>query len=297
MIDALLLGAGYNTVVAMIGATLLGVAAGPVGVFMLLRRRALLADAASHATLPGVVAAFLASLWLTGEGKSLPILLIGAGLTAALGILGVQALQAHSRLSGSTAIAVVLSAGFGLGVVGLSYLQTLPVAGQAGLEQFLIGQTAGMRLADAYLIAGVAAVLILAVVLFFKELGLIAFDAEYAAAAGWPVQRLDLLANGLLLATVVVGLTTVGLILIVAMLIIPAVTARLWTQRLARMALLAGMFGGLSAYVGAAASAAFDNLPTGATIVLTAGGLFLISLPFAMIARPGRASPPMETPS
>lgn len=296
MLDALLLSAGYNAAVAMIGATLLGVAAGPVGVFMLLRRRALLADAASHATLPGVVAAFLVSLWLTGEGRSLPVLLIGAGIAAALGVLGVQALQANSRLSGSTSIAVVLSAGFGLGVMGLSYVQSLPVAGQAGLDQFLVGQTAGMRLADAYLIAGVAAVLVLTVALFFKELRLIAFDPDFAAAAGWPAQRLDLLANGLLLATVVVGLTSVGLILIVAMLIIPAVTARLWTQKLERMALLAALFGGVSAYVGAAASAAFQHLPTGATIVLAAGVLFIVSLPFAPLSHPKRAPSALPEP-
>ncbi len=296
MLEALTLSAGYNAAVAMIGATLLGVAAGPVGVFMLLRRRALLADAASHSTLPGVVAAFLVSLWLTGDGRLLPVLLLGAAMAAALGVIGVQALQAHSRLSGSTAIAVVLSAGFGLGVMGLSYVQNLPVAGQAGLDRFLIGQTAGMRLADAYLIAGVAAALVLAVAAFFKELRLIAFDPDFAAAAGWPVQRLDLLANGLLLATVVVGLTSVGLILIVALLIVPAVTARLWTRSLERMALLAAGFGGVSAYCGAAASAAFHHLPTGATIVLVAGGIFAISLPFAPLSRPKGAAEAQEPP-
>jgi manganese/zinc/iron transport system permease protein len=296
MLDALLLSSGYNAAVAMIGATLLGIAAGPVGVFMLLRRRALLADAASHATLPGIVLAFLVNLWLTGEGRSLPVLLVGAGAAAALGVLAVQALQANSRLSGPTAIAVVLSGAFGLGVMGLSYVQTLPVAGQAGLDQFLVGQTAGMRLADAYLIAGVAAVLVIVIALLFKELRLIAFDPEFAAAAGWPVQRLDLLANGLLLATVVVGLTSVGLVLIVAMLIIPAVTARLWTQKLGRMALLAAVFGGVSAYLGAAASAGIHHLPTGATIVLAAAALFAVSLPIAPLSRPKRAPTALEPP-
>jgi manganese/zinc/iron transport system permease protein len=296
MLEALTLSAGYNAAVATIGATLLGIAAGPVGVFMLLRRRALLADAASHSTLPGIVAAFLVSFWLTGDGRSLPLMLLGAGLAATLGVIGVQALQAYSRLSGSTAIAVVLSAGFGFGVMGLSYVQNLPVAGQAGLDRFLIGQTAGMRLADAYLIAGVAAALVLAVVLFFKELRLIAFDPDFAAAAGWPVQRLDLLANGLLLATVVVGLTSVGLILIVALLIVPAVTARLWTLRLERMALLAAAFGGMSAYGGAAASAAFHHLPTGATIVLVSGAIFAVSLALAPLPRPKRASAVIEPP-
>lgn len=296
MKDALLLAGGYNVVVAMIGATLLGIAAGPVGVFMLLRRRALLADAASHATLPGIVAAFLASLWLTGEGQSLPLLLIGAGIAAGLGVFSVQALQTYSPLSSSTAIAVVLSASFGLGLMGLSFLQTLPVSGQAGLERFLVGQTAGMRLADAYFIAGVASAIGLLMVLFFKQLRLISFDPDFAAAAGWPAQRLDLLANMLLLATVVVGLTTVGLILIVALLIIPAVTARLWTQKLDRMALMAAVFGGISSYIGAAASAAFDNLPTGATIVLVAGFLFVVSLPVAPRSRLRRASPVLEPP-
>jgi len=296
MLDALLLSVGYNTTVATIGAMLLGAAAGPVGVFLLLRRRALLADAASHATLPGVVLGFLVSLWLTGEGRSLPFILAGAAISAGLGVFCVQALQAWSRLTPSIAIAVVLSAGFGLGVLGLSYVQTLPIAGQAGLDQLLVGQTAGMRLADAYLIAAAAAILLLLVVVFFKELRLVAFDAEFAAAAGWPVQRLDLLANGLVLVTVVVGLSSVGLILVVALLIIPAATARLWSGSLDRMALLAGLFGSLAAYLGASVSAAAHNVPTGAAIVLSAGLLFVLSLPVAAVRQRLLAPPVLPEP-
>jgi manganese/zinc/iron transport system permease protein len=135
-------------------------------------------------------------------------------------------------------------------------------------------------------VLALAAALTLALVLILRRpLTLVAFDPDFARATGRNVDRIDLAMMAIVLAVTVVGLKIVGLILIVALLIIPAVTARLWTQKLDRMALLAALFGGASTYVGAAASAAFDNLPTGATIVLTAGCMFVLSLPFALLSR------------
>lgn len=276
--------ATYNTLVVLAGATLLGLAGGAVGVFMLLRRRALLSDAVSHATLPGVALGFLVALWLTGGGRSLPAIVAGAAITGALGILAVQAIRDLTRLTEDTAIAVVLSVSFGLGVVLLSWVQTLPVAGQAGLGTFLLGQAAAMLRGDAIMI-GVAALVVAGVLLLFlKELGAVAFDPDFAAAQGWPVLRLDLLATGLMLAVVAIGLQTVGLILIVALLIIPAVAARFWTERLGTMVALAGLIGALSAGAGALVSALLPRVPTGAAIVLAAGALFLASL----LAAPAR---------
>ena len=127
--------AGYNTAIVLLGAALLGAGAGVIGVFVLLRRRALVSDAISHATLPGVALGFLAATMLGFDGRSLPILLIGAGLSGAFGVVAVQWIRDHTRLPEDAAIGTVLSVFFGAGVVLLSYIQTLSVAGQAGLDK------------------------------------------------------------------------------------------------------------------------------------------------------------------
>lgn len=277
-LEILTFGGGYNTSVVLLGAGLLGTGAGVIGALTLLRKRALISDAISHATLPGVALGFLVSLALTGDGRHLGILLAGAAMSGALGVLLVQWIKTHTRLSEDTAIGTVLSLFFGLGIVLLSYIQTLETGGQAGLNSFLLGSTAAMSQGEAQLIGlGALGVTVLAGLLF-KEFGLVCFDPDYAGALGWPVARLDLALLGLLLAIVAIGLKTVGLILIIALVIIPPAAARFWTERLGRMVVLAGIFGGLSAYLGAALSALVPRLPSGGIIVLTGGVLFTLSL-------------------
>ncbi len=278
ILDILTFQAGYNTSVVLVGTSLLGIAAAVVGVFAVLRRRALISDAISHATLPGVALGFLVALALGGDGRQLEVLLLGALASGALGVLAVQWIEANTRLPADAAIGTVLSVSYAVGVVLLSYIQTLPVGGQAGLNSFLLGSTAAMLRGEAELIALAAAVVLLVVLLVFKELAAVAFDREFAAALGWPVGRLDLLLLGLLLAVVALGLKTVGLILIVALIIVPPVAARFWTDRLSRLVPLAALFGALSGYLGAALSALLPRLPAGAVIVLTAGAFFIVSL-------------------
>ncbi|NNG03622.1 MAG: metal ABC transporter permease [Inquilinus sp.] len=279
--DVLLFRAGFNTAVVLAGAAMLGAGAGLIGVFVLLRRRALVSDAISHATLPGVALGFLAAVGLGLDGRNLPILLVGAASTGILGILAVQWIRDRTRLPEDAAIGTVLSVFFGAGIVLLSHIQTLAVGGQAGLDTFLIGQAAAMSRADALLIGGAAALVVLIALAAFKEFALVCFDPDFAGAGGWRVGRIDLVMLALLLAVVVIGLKTVGLILIIALVIVPPVAARFWTERLNRMALAAALFGAASGYLGAAASALLPRLPAGGVIVLVAGALFVVSLLFA----------------
>lgn len=281
LLAALSFQAGYNTRIVLIGAVLLGTAAGLVGTFTLLRGRALVSDALGHATLPGVVLAFMAGSALGLSSRNLPLLLAGAAASGALAVWLVHLLSHHTRLTEDTAIAAVLGVSFGLGVVLLSVAQRLPTGGQAGLGTFILGQTAGMTEGEVWTMAGLAALAILASVALFKEFRLICFDPDFARGLGWPVQRLDLLLLGLVVVVTVAGLQTVGLVLVVAFLVIPPVAARFWSERLDRILLLAGLFGGVSGAVGAALSSALPGLPTGAVIVLVAGTLFLVSLLFA----------------
>lgn len=280
----LTLRAGYNSAVVVLAATMLGLAAGIIGTFALLRKRSMMADALAHCTLPGIALAFLTATWLGREGRSLPVLLLGATITGILGVAAVQAIVRHTRLREDAAIGSVLSVFFGVGVVLLSYIQNLRSGSQGGLNHFIYGQTAAMQEADAWLMGSAALAAVAVAGLFFKEFRVVCFDDRFAASMGIPVWGIDLLMMSLVVVATVIGLQAVGLILIVAMLVIPAAAARFWTERLGRLTVLAGAIGGLSGYLGASASALLPRMPAGAVIVLTAGALFLLSL----LAAPSR---------
>ncbi|MEP4248246.1 metal ABC transporter permease [Tateyamaria sp.] len=282
--DALLLQLGYNATLVTLGAALLGVASGVAGTFLFLRKRALVSDAISHATLPGVGLAFILMVSLGSDGRWLPGLLLGAGLSAAVGLLCVQWLATRTRLGEDAAIGAVLSVFFGIGIVILTIIQTMNSGRQAGLEGFLLGSTAGMLRSDAILLAVSASVVLVLVLALRRPLELAAFDPGYAQATGWTLGRIDLAMMGIVLVVTVVGLKVVGLILIVALLIVPAVTARFWTDRAGHVVLIAGLVGGVSGYIGAATSAVAPALPTGPIVVLVGFSLFLVSL----LLSPGR---------
>lgn len=277
-LDALFLGAGYNAALVAIGAGLLGFAAGASGTFLFLRKRALVSDAVAHATLPGVGLAFIIMVSLGGDGRNLVGLLAGSAITAGIGLLLVEWISRRTRLSEDAAIGAVLSVFFGIGIVLLTVVQTMSAGRQAGLEGFLLGSTAGMLFQDAVVIAIGGTLAVAATWLMRRPMTLVAFDPDYAAAAGYNVRRIDLAMMGLVMAVTVIGLKIVGLILIVAMLIIPPVTARFWTERSDAVIWYAGALGGVSGYVGAAISAAAPSVPTGPIIVLVAAALFLVSL-------------------
>jgi manganese/zinc/iron transport system permease protein len=268
----------YNTVLVAVGAALLGIAAAAVGTSILLRKRSLVSDAVSHATLPGVCIAFLVMVAMGGDGRFLPGLLVGAALSAGLGLLAVDHMTRTTRLTEDAAIGAVLSAFFGFGVVLLTVIQSLSVGRQAGLGGFLLGSTAGMLWNDALLIAVSAALCCAAVFVLRRPLTVVGFDPDYAAASGYDVRAIDLAMMGLGLLVAVIGLKLVGLVLIIALMIIPPVAARFWTERSDRMTLIACVIGGLSSITGAGLSAVFANMPTGPVIVLVSFFIFVLSM-------------------
>ncbi|MEJ6388801.1 metal ABC transporter permease [Gymnodinialimonas ulvae] len=279
--DALFLQSGYNAALVTLGATLLGFAAGAGGSFLFLRKRALVSDAVAHATLPGVGLAFIVMVALGGDGRSLVGLLAGSAISAFLGLLAVEWIVRRTRLSEDAAIGAVLSVFFGAGVVLLTVIQGMSRGRQAGLEDFLLGSTAGMLMQDALLIAGGGVAVVCAIWLLRRPMTLVAFDPAFAAARGVDVRRIDLAMMGVVLAVTVIGLKLVGLILIVALLIIPPVTARFWSERAETVVWVAGCIGGLSGWIGAAVSASAPALPTGPIIVLVATVAFAASLLFS----------------
>lgn len=281
LLDVLLLQGGYNTSLVMTGAALLGLVAGIVGAFAVLRRRALVSDGMSHATLPGIVLAFLIGHALTGEGRSFWLLMGGAAAAALVGLWCITALTRHTRLEEDAAIGVVLSSLFGLGIVLMTFVQSSNLEGQAGLSGYLLGSTAGMIRAEAEAIALISLGGVALAALLHRFFILVAFDENYARALGLPVRALDYALMGLVLLVVVIGLKAAGLILVVALLITPAVTARYWTDDARQMAVLAGVLGAGGAYLGAGLSALAPALPTGALIVLTQFLCLVLSMLFA----------------
>jgi len=275
-LDALTFQAGYNAALVSLGAALLGFAAGCTGAFTTLRRRALVSDAMAHATLPGIGLAFLAMAALGGDGRALAGLLAGAALSALAGLVWLQHLT-RTRLPEDAAIAATLSTAYGLGILILTVIQNLALGRPAGLEGFLLGSTAGMLRSEAILIAAGGAVTLSLLFLLRRPLVMTAFDPAHARMMGVNTRAVDMALLLLTLACVLTGLRVVGLILIVALLITPALAARLWSDRVGGVALLAGAIGATSGHLGAALSLALPDLPTGPAIVLTAFAAFAIS--------------------
>lgn len=268
----------YNTRVVILGTMLLGMAAGVVGCFTLLRRRALIGDALSHATLPGVGLAFLLAPSMGLEPKSLPVLLCGAAISGAAGVAAILFIRNLPRMKEDAALGIVLSVFFGAGVALLSIVQQLPTGHSAGLESFIYGKTASMTSGDAWLI-GIAGILSAGIpLLLFRQFQLLCFDEGFAASRGYPVVALDFLLMTTVVLVTIIGLQAVGLILMVALLVIPAAAARFWTNRLDQMVIIAAMKGSVAGLTGSAISAIFPDVPSGAVIVLVCSVLFFVAM-------------------
>jgi manganese/zinc/iron transport system permease protein len=271
----------YNTRIVLSGTALLGVASGVVGTLMLLRRRALIGDVASHAALPGVGVAYLVMERVQpGSGKWFPGLLVGATCSAVLGILVSQGLRRIRRIKEDASLALTLSLFFGVGVALLTMIQGMPSGQAAGLSEFVFGKPAALVAGDVKLLAGACVVVLLLCGALHKEFTLLCFDQEYAHAGGWPVTGLDLLLTGLVIGVTVLAMQSVGLLLVVALLVLPPTSARFWTDRLGPMQIVAAIGGGLASATGVWLSAAFPKLATGAVIVLMGSLGFLMSLLF-----------------
>jgi manganese/zinc/iron transport system permease protein len=269
----------YTLRTVALGAAALGIVSGALGSYAVLRRRALLGDAISHAALPGIALAFM----LTGSKAPL-VLVFGAAAAGWVGTLALMAIVGYSRIKEDAALGLVLSVFFGAGLVLLTFIQKQPTASQAGLDRFLFGQAATLVVSDVILIASLGAVAIGASLLFWKEFKLLCFDPAFAQSMGFRVRTLDIVQTSLLVLSIVLGLQTVGVVLMSAMVVAPAAAARQWTNQLSVMMLLAALFGAVAGVSGAVLSATTPGLPTGPTIVLCLTAIVVISL----LAAPGR---------
>ena len=279
-LTSILLLRDYNTRLVVLSTSLLGVNCGLMGSFLLLRKRALLGDALSHATLPGIGLSFLLLTWVGSNAKFLPGLMIGAGISGLLATLLIGWIVRHTRIKQDAAMGIVLSVFYGLGVVLLTIIQSLPSGSAAGLESFIYGKTASIVWNDFLLLLALLLVTLVTVLAYFKELSLLCFDEAFASSQGFSLRKLDFLLLALVTLVTVAGMLSVGLILIIAFLVTPAAAARMWTQRIRLLFVLAAFIGGISGWLGACLSASLPKLPPGAIIVLIAALFFILSLVF-----------------
>ena len=265
--------ADYTLRQVAIGSAMLGIVNGVLGSFAVLRKQSLLGDGISHAALPGIALAFL----LTGSKSSLALLL-GAAAAGWAGTLLIMSIVKHTRVKYDSALGLVLSVFFGFGLVLLTYIQKMPVATQAGLDKFLFGQAATLLRKDVVTIGILGGVVLVFLLLFWKEFKLVSFDPDFAFSLGFPVRILDVLLTTLLVIAIVIGLQTVGVVLMSAMVVAPAAAARQWTDRLGVMVAVSGIFGALAGVSGALVSSQAARIPTGPTIVLCASAIVFFSL-------------------
>lgn len=260
----------------VIGSILLTASSAIVGSFTFLNKKSLVGDAIAHAVLPGICLGFILS------GTKNPVYLIGgAFITGWISLVLIEFITSRTRIKEDTAIGLILSVFFGIGILLLTIIQKSGNAAQSGLDHFLFGKAAALVGDDLYTFAAVAVILLIAVFLLFKEFSLLAFDKDYAKTLGLPVKRIELVLTSLIVLAVVIGIQAVGVVLMAAILITPAAAARFWTDRIRVMFLLASIFGALSGLAGAYISYVAPSMPTGPWIVIVISTIAFVSFFFA----------------
>lgn len=266
----------YTLRTITLGTAILGAVTGMLGCFAVLRKQSLLGDAISHAALPGIAIAFL----ITGTKDSAP-LLIGALVSGLIGTFWIKSMVKKTPIKSDTALGLILSLFFGFGMLLLTFIQKQPNANQAGLDKYLFGQAATLIESDVWIMAIVTGACLLVLLLFWKEFKILLFDLDYTQTLGFNTRFIDLIITIFIVLAIVLGLQTVGVVLMSAMLLAPAAAARQWTNSLSIMVFLAAVFGALSGVLGTAISASQDNLSTGPIIVLVASVFVVCSFIFS----------------
>lgn len=266
----------YTLRTITLGTAILGAVTGMLGSFAVLRKQSLLGDAISHAALPGIAIAFL----ITGA-KDSNTLLLGALVSGLIGTFWIRGIVKKTHLKSDTALGLILSLFFGFGMLLLTFIQKQPNANQAGLDKYLFGQAATLVESDVWLMAIVTGLCLFVLLLFWKEFKILLFDADYTKTLGFNTKIIDILITSFIVLAIVLGLQTVGVVLMSAMLLAPAAAARQWTNSLSKMVLLAAIFGAFSGVFGTAISASQTNLSTGPVIVLVASIFVVFSFVFS----------------
>lgn len=269
----------YSFIVVAIGTMLLAMATGIVGTISILKGQSLIGDAVGHASLPGIILAFM----ISGRKSSL-ILMLGAIVAGIVAFLLIQIISEGSKIEADTAMAVILSAMFGMGMVLKSYIQGNPEyqgASQSGLASYIFGQAAYILREDVYIILAVSVISLALFIVFYKEIKVYVFDMVYAYTIGINSRLTSLLIMIITMILIAAGLKAVGAILISSMLITPAVTGLQWSKSYEKVLVIAAVTGAVSAFLGTFISSAVKGFSTGPSIILIMSVIALFSVLFA----------------
>lgn len=260
------------------GTTVIGLVSGALGCFAYLRKQSLISDVISHSALPGTLLAFLAAVAIGADGRSLPALILGAAILGSLAALSANGIARTSKIRIDTAMAVVLTACFGLGMLLMRVIAGGSFPGKGGIQDYLFGNASVITVADLCASFVVGALVLTMMVLCWKEFALRTFDPDHSTVSGFGARTLDLLMFVTIAVGIVLGVKAVGLVLMVAFVVTPPAAARQWTRTLPGMVALSAAIGAFGSAAGAYLSIAFGPLPTGPVIVLTLFVIFLVSV-------------------
>jgi ABC-type Mn2+/Zn2+ transport system permease subunit len=258
----------------MIAAVLVGIVCAVVGTYVVLRGMAFFGDALAHTILPGIAIGYLVS------GGARDTLFWWALGTAVVAAWGIGAISKQAEIKEDTAIGIIFAGMFALGIALISTVRSYAV----DLSHFLFGDVLGVSAQNLWIIAIFSVVILLTIAAFYKEFLTLSFDPVLAATLRLPVNLLNNLLLGLIAVTVAVSLQTVGVALMVAMLVTPAATAYLLTNRLWVMMALAAILASLAGVIGLYLSY-YLSIASGAAIVLTATAFFLLAFLWKKVKR------------
>ncbi len=264
----------YSFIIVALGTIILSAAAGVVGSISVIKGQSLIGDAIGHATFPGVVLAFM--LFNIMETS---VLVAGAVIFGVIAFQLIHMITESSKISLDSALALVLSGFFGLGMALKSYVQGNPnFSGTQGIDDFIFGQAAYMLKSDVYLIIAASAVSLILFFLYYQQLRIYTFDPIYARTVGISIKFMNVLVLAMTIMLIAVGLKAVGAVLIVNILIAPAVTGTLWSNKFSVVLAIAAVTGGLSAFIGTYISTAITGIATGPAIILALSVCVIISM-------------------
>ncbi len=264
----------YLLIKIALGSAILGIVSGALGSFAVLRKQSLLGDTISHAALPGIALAFI----ITGA-KSYLAIILGALFIGWLAAIIIFIILKLTPLKSDSVFGIILSVFFGIGLVLLTYIQKhTENANQAGLDKYLFGQAAALLENDIIIMSIIGVIALVTIIVFWKEFKILSFDPEYGASIGYPIHILEFILTTVIVIAIVIGLQTIGVVLMSAMLVAPASAARQWTNKLWKMVFLSSLFGVIAGISGSIISTEIKKLPTGPTIVLCVSAIFILSI-------------------
>ncbi len=281
-LSSILLLKEYNSQVVLFGVIVYSIGSALIGVFLLLQKRLLISDSISHATLPGITIAFIicSTFGLIDLSRNTNILLFGGLITALLSVFRMRSIKHNSFFHNDILYATTISVYFGLGIALLGMSQRFSQGNSSGLLTFIYGNTASMIFSDAIVFLVVSTLILLFILVFWRQLSIFSFDPQYASTVGMPVNFYDSVMLYLISIQTIVGIQAVGIVLVNGILIIPPVAARFWHSKLVPLIIITIVISMSSCYIGAVLSAVYPGIPTGSVIITVAMSIFLLSLLF-----------------